>query len=95
MIVTLNLRPETQAGLEVLAHAAGQSVEDYVLSMVEGATLSAATGRLPVSPPLPDRAAGSVSLNASQGRHQAIRELAQAEAREGLYGRSPSATDPE
>ena len=44
MTVTLNLRPETQAGLEVLARAAGQSVEDYLLAMVEGATVSTGTG---------------------------------------------------
>jgi hypothetical protein len=78
MTVTLNLRPETQAGLEALAHAAGQSVEDYLAAMVEGAAVSKVTG---------PRSAEE------RDRHQAIRDLARAEAREGLYGRAPSTAD--
>ncbi len=35
MTVTLKLHPETQAGLLVLAHDRGVSVEDYLVAMVE------------------------------------------------------------
>ena len=48
MTVTLNLRPETQAGLQALAHAAGKSLEEYLLSMVESTAFSTASG--PQSP---------------------------------------------
>jgi hypothetical protein len=88
MTVTLNLRPETQAGLEVLARAAGKSVEDYLLAMVEGATVSTGTG-----PRSPEERAKEWIESAARHRHEAIRGLAQAEAREGLYGRSPSSAD--
>jgi hypothetical protein len=41
MTVTLNLKPEVEAGLLAQAHAAGMTLEDYLLSMVEGAVLPA------------------------------------------------------
>jgi len=39
MTVTLNLKPEVEAGLSVQAQASGMTVEEYLLSMVEGAVL--------------------------------------------------------
>ncbi len=41
MAVTLNLKPEVEAGLLTQAKAAGMTLEDYLLSMVEGAALPA------------------------------------------------------
>jgi hypothetical protein len=42
MTVTLNLKPEVEAGLLAQAQANGMTLEEYLLSMVEGAALSAA-----------------------------------------------------
>jgi hypothetical protein len=39
MTVTLKLKPEVEAGLVAQAQATGVSVEEYVLSVVEGAVL--------------------------------------------------------
>lgn len=41
MAITLNLKPEVEAGLLTQAQAAGMTLEDYLLSMVEGAVLPA------------------------------------------------------
>ena len=41
MTVTLNLKPEVEAGLLAQARAHGMPLEEYLLSMVEGAVLSA------------------------------------------------------
>lgn len=41
MTVTLNLRPEVEAGLLAQAQANGTTLEEYLLSMVEGAALLA------------------------------------------------------
>lgn len=41
MTVTLNLKPEVEAGLLAQAQANGMTLEEYLLSMVEGAALSA------------------------------------------------------
>ena len=41
MTVTLNLKPEVEAGLLAQAQANGMTLEDYLLSVVEGAALSA------------------------------------------------------
>ena len=41
MTVTLHLKPEVEAGLLAQAQASGMTVEEYLLSMVEGAVLSA------------------------------------------------------
>jgi len=37
MTVTLKLKPEVEAGLSAQAQASGMTVEEYVLSMIEGA----------------------------------------------------------
>ena len=41
MTVTLTLKPEVEAGLQAQAQAQGVSLEEYILSMVEGAVLPA------------------------------------------------------
>lgn len=40
MTITLTLKPEVEAGLIAQAQAKGMSLEDYLLSMIEGAALS-------------------------------------------------------
>jgi hypothetical protein len=42
--VTLNFKPDVEAGLLAQARASGMTVEEYLLSMVEGA-LAPATGK--------------------------------------------------
>ena len=46
MTVTLKFKPEVEAGLVAQAQANGMSVEEYVLSVVEGTVLPAAKNRL-------------------------------------------------
>ncbi|HEV3039834.1 MAG TPA: hypothetical protein VHA33_18855 [Candidatus Angelobacter sp.] len=41
MTVTLTLKPEVEAGLQAQAQTQGVSLEEYILSMVEGAVLPA------------------------------------------------------
>ena len=41
MTVTLNFNPEIEAGLLAQAQASGMTVEEYLLSMVEGVVLPA------------------------------------------------------
>jgi hypothetical protein len=41
MTVTLNLKPEVEAGLEAHAHASGMSLQEYLLSVVEEAATQA------------------------------------------------------
>ena len=41
MTVTLNFKPDIEAGLLAQAQASGMTVEEYLLSMVEGAVLPA------------------------------------------------------
>lgn len=40
MTVTLNLKPEIEAGLFAQAQVSGMSIEEYLISVVEGAVLS-------------------------------------------------------
>jgi hypothetical protein len=47
MTVTLNIKPEIEAGLLAQAQANGMTLEEYLLSMVEGAALSAKQKALP------------------------------------------------
>ena len=42
MTVTLNLKPEVEAGLLARAQASGMALEEYLLSLVEGAAAQAA-----------------------------------------------------
>jgi len=41
MTITINLKPELEAGLLAQAQAGGKTPEEYLLSMVEGAILPA------------------------------------------------------
>lgn len=43
MIVKLDLKPELEAGLMARAKASGKTIEEYLLSMVEGAVLPTPT----------------------------------------------------
>ena len=47
MSVTLNLRPEIEAGLAAQARANGMTLEQYLVSMVEGAALATAATTSP------------------------------------------------
>jgi hypothetical protein len=76
MIVTLDLKPETQAGLLALVAASGMSLEEYILAMVEKTVhprspLSAkaraaawieSAKRFPDTPPLSDDAISRESM---------------------------------
>lgn len=77
MSITLNLKPEIEAGLIAQAQASGMTLEEYLLSMVEGAALSPARAVSPEeraaafeewsanhrpSPPLSDYAVSRESL---------------------------------
>jgi hypothetical protein len=42
MTVTLHLKPEIEAGLLAQAEASGMALEEYILSLAEGAALQAA-----------------------------------------------------
>ena len=46
MTVTVKFKPEVEAGLLAQAQASGMSVEEYVLSVVEGTVLPAVKNRL-------------------------------------------------
>jgi len=46
MTVTLKFKTEVESGLLALAQASGMSVEEYVLSVVEGTVLPAVKNRL-------------------------------------------------
>jgi hypothetical protein len=46
MTVTLKLKPEVEAGLLAQARASGMSVEEYVLSLVEGTVLPGVKNQL-------------------------------------------------
>jgi hypothetical protein len=47
MTVTLTFKPEVEAGLLAQARAGGKSVEEYLLSMVEGVIIPAGLSQLP------------------------------------------------
>jgi len=77
--VTLNLKPEVEAGLVAQAQFSGMTVEEYLLSMVEGVVLPAAPSTL--SPE--QRAAAFEAWSAS---HRATPPLSDyAVSREAMY----------
>jgi hypothetical protein len=79
MTVTLNLKPEVEAGLLAQAQASGMGLEEYLLSMVESAALSATQKSL--SPE--ERAA---AFEAWAAGHQTTPELSDyAVSREAMY----------
>ena len=61
--VTLNLRPEVEAGLIAQAEAHGVTLEEYLLSMVEGAALSSS------------RAISSTGRKGMPAREAAVRRM--------------------
>jgi hypothetical protein len=79
MTVTLKIKPEVEAGLLAQAQASGMSVEEYVLSVVEGTVLPAVKSRL--SPE--ERAA---AFEAWSTRHRPTPPLSDdAVSREAMY----------
>jgi hypothetical protein len=79
MTVTLNLKPEVEAGLLTQAQASGMTVEEYLLSMVEGAVASAAQTKLS-----PEQRAAA--FEAWSANHRATPPLSDyAVSREALY----------
>jgi hypothetical protein len=79
MTVTLKLKPEVEAGLLAQAQASGMSVEEYVLTLVEGTVLPAAKNGL--SPE--ERAA---AFEVWSARHRPTPPLSDgAVSREALY----------
>jgi hypothetical protein len=81
MTVTLDLKPETQAGLLALAGASGMSLERYILAMVEStvhppsplspkeraAAWIESAKRFPETPPLSDDAISRESIYGDRG----------------------------
>jgi hypothetical protein len=81
MTVTLDLKPETQAGILALAEASGMSLEQYILAMVEStvhrhsplspkeraAAWIESAKRFPDTPPLSDEAISRESIYGERG----------------------------
>jgi hypothetical protein len=84
MTVTLNLKPELEAGLVAQAQASGMTVEEYLLSVVESAVLPATQKTLSAE----ERAAAFEAWSAG---HRATPPLSDyAVSRDGMYeGREP------
>ncbi len=79
MTVTLKFKPEVEAGLLTQAQASGMSVEEYVLSVVEGTVFAAVKN--PLSPE--ERAA---AFEAWSARHRPTPPLSDdAVSREVMY----------
>jgi hypothetical protein len=79
MTVTLKFKPEVEAELLAEAQASGMSVEEYVLSLVEGTVLPAAKNGL-----LPEERAAA--YEAWSARHRSTPPLSDdAVSREAMY----------
>ena len=78
MSVTLNLRPEIEAGLAAQARASGMTLEEYVLSMVEGAALAISRATSPE-----ERAAAFEAWSAGHRVSTPLSDLAV--SRESMY----------
>jgi hypothetical protein len=79
MTITLNLKPEVEAGLLAQAQANGMTLEEYLLSMVEGAAFSATQKTLS-----PDERASA--FEAWSANHRPTPDLSDyAVSRESLY----------
>jgi hypothetical protein len=79
MTVTLNLKPELEAGLFAQAEASGMTVEEYLLSVVEGAVLP--TMRKTLSPE--ERAAAFEAWSAGHRPTPLLSDYAV--SRDGIY----------
>ena len=79
MTVTLNLKPEIEAGLFAQAHASGMTVEEYLLSVVEGVVLPMTQKTMPSE----ERAAAFEAWSAG---HRSTPPLSDyAVSRDGIY----------
>jgi hypothetical protein len=79
MTITLTFKPDVEAGLLARAQAAGMTVEEYLLFMVEGTVLTA----VPSEPSLEERAAAFESWSAN---HRVTPPLSDyAVSREAIY----------
>lgn len=79
MTVTLNLKPELEAGLVARAKASGMTVEEYLLSVVEGAVLPAMQKALSAE----ERAAAFEAWSASHRPTPVLSDYAV--SRDGIY----------
>jgi hypothetical protein len=79
MTVTLNLKPEVEAGLAARAQASGMTVEEYLLSVVEGAVLPAMHKALSAE----ERAAAFEAWSASHRPTPVLSDYAV--SRDGIY----------
>jgi hypothetical protein len=79
MTVTLNLKPEIEAGLVAQAQASGMTVEEYLLSVVEGAVLPATQEALSAE----ERATAFEAWSASQRPTSPLSDYAV--SRDGMY----------
>ncbi len=79
MTVTLNLKPELEAGLVAQAQASGMTVEEYLLSVVEGAVLPAMQKALSAE----ERAAAFEAWSASHRTTPPLSDYAV--SRNGMY----------
>jgi hypothetical protein len=79
MTVTLNLKPELEAGLAARAQASGMTVEEYLLSVVEGAVLPAMHKALSAE----ERAAAFEAWSASHRPTPVLSDYAV--SRDGIY----------
>ncbi|MFZ0959107.1 MAG: hypothetical protein WAN60_22395 [Candidatus Sulfotelmatobacter sp.] len=79
MTVTLNLKPEVEAGLAARAQASGMTVEEYLLSVVEGAVLPALHKALSAE----ERAAAFEAWSASHRPTPVLSDYAV--SRDGIY----------
>ena len=61
MTVTLHLKPEVEAGLLVQARASGMALEEYLLSLAEGAARQATPSK--------------TTLTESAGREEAVQRM--------------------
>jgi hypothetical protein len=78
MIITLNLKPEVEAGLIAQARAKGMTLEEYLLSMVEGAALSSSQ-----TMPAEERASAFEAWSANHRPTPALSDYAV--SRESMY----------
>ena len=79
MVVKLNLKPELEAELSAQAQASGMTVEEYLLSVVEGAVLPTARQTQPPE----ERAAAFETWSADHRPTPPLSDFAV--SREGIY----------
>ena len=79
MSVTLNLKPEVEAGLLAQAEGTGMSLEEYLLSMLEGVIL-------PAMPRIPSPEQRAAAFEAWSASHRTAPPLSDyAVSREAIY----------